>query len=230
MKNIEEYFFNIHNRNFFFNDIKEIPNIIEEFHKIVYDILTKENGANIYESFVKALDIVIRQDNDNDSLESIIFSYFDIIPQYETFEWIYIHSIINRGVDECFDYIKEKKIIEKIEECSRDKCAYSYRLQTLINNIKISRNEKMNVIVLPFHSYHLFNQNCKPNINKQLMDKFQKFIDESKFPKNSHLIYQQGFIEFTSRKKVLKDITIKSDVIQYTILTYIGEKKTKFID
>ena len=230
MKNIEEYFFNIHNRNFFFNDIKEIPNIIEEFHKIVYDILTKENGANIYESFVKALDIVIRQDNDNDSLESIIFSYFDIIPQYETFEWIYIHSIINRGVDECFDYIKEKKIIEKIEECSRDKCAYSYRLQTLINNIKISRNEKMNVIVLPFHSYHLFNQNCKPNINKQLMDKFQKFIDESKFPKNSHLIYQQGFIEFTSRKKVLKDITIKSDVIQYTILTYIGEKKAKFID
>lgn len=230
MKKIEECFFNIHNRNFFFNDITEIPNIIEEFHKIVYDILTKENGANIYESFVKALDIVIRQDNEDDSLENIIFSYFDIIPQYETFEWIYIHSIINRGVDECFDYIKEKKIIEKIEECSRDKCAYSYRLQTLINNIKISRNEKMNVIVLPFHSYHLFNQNCKPNINKQLMEKFQHFIDDSKFPKNSHLIYQQGFIEFTSRKNVLKDITIKSDVIQYTILTYIGEKKAKFID
>ena len=60
------------------------------------------------------------------------------------------------------------------------------------------------------------------------MDKFQKFIDESKFPKNSHLIYQQGFIEFTSRKKVLKDITIKSDVIQYTILTYIGEKKARY--
>lgn len=227
-KEIEEYFFSIQNRIFYFDNIKDSQNIIDEYHKIIYDILTKENNTNINESFVKAIDLAMRQENDNNSLYDTIFSYFDIIPQYESFEWIYIHSVVNRGVDECFDYIKEKKVIERIENLSREKCAYSYRLQTLISNIKISRNDKMSLIVLPFHSYHLFNQSYKPKIDKYLMNLFKDFIKNSKFPENSHLIYQQGFIEFFAKTKILQHINIKSDIIQFTILNFIGLKKRKF--
>lgn len=227
-KEIEEYFFSLQNRMFYFNNIKDSQNIIDEYHKIIYDILTKENNTNINESFVKAIDSAMRQENENNSLYDTIFSYFDIIPQYESFEWIYIHSVVNRGVDECFDYIKEKKVIEQIENFSRDKCAYSYRLQTLISNIKISRNDKMSLIVLPFHSYHLFNQSYKPKIDNYLMSLFKNFIKSSKFPENSHLIYQQGFIEFFSKTKVLQHISIRSDIIQFTILNFIGLKRRKF--
>ena len=86
----------------------------------------------------------------------------------------------------------------------------------------------MSLIVLPFHSYHLFNQSYKPKIDKYLMSLFKDFIKSSKFPENSHLIYQQGFIEFFSKTKVLQHINIKSDIIQFTILNFIGLKKRKF--
>ena len=86
----------------------------------------------------------------------------------------------------------------------------------------------MSLIVLPFHSYHLFNQSYKPKIDKYLMYLFKDFIKSSKFPENSHLIYQQGFIEFFSKTKVLQHISIKSDIIQFTILNFIGLKKRKF--
>ena len=38
----------------------------------------------------------------------------DIIPDYENFESLYIHSIINRSIEDVYDYIKEKQFIDDI--------------------------------------------------------------------------------------------------------------------
>ena len=258
LKEIENTFFNEVNIEFFFKDYKNsneinqeeniiihnifhFPSIIKKYHNIIFDVLSKQAQKTLNEIFVQGFDEIMRDSNSNlnEQKTDILFSYFDIIPEYEGFEWLYIHSLINRCVDEVFDYMKEKSFIQQVDIYSREKSSYSYRLQTLINNIKvkIQRKDKnndfdMHLTLLPFHCYHLFNLKCKPIINVKLQKIFNNFIIENKYPQNSSLIFQQGYIEFTIndkyKKDYLKGICIRSDNIQYSILSFIGINKKNF--
>lgn len=230
IKKAENIFFNSENNNFFFKNSLSF-NYSDEFTKIVYDILCKDT-TNINVHFIKAFDDIMRNEDKKSEIDKkskLVFSYFNVIPQYETFEWMYIHSVINRAVDENFDFIKEKQMIEQIEIYSKEKYAYSYKMQTLISNIKMSRNDKVSLIVFPFHSYHLFNSTVKPNYNINLIKMFKDCLKVCKFPENSQLIFQQGYVEFYSkRKNFLSSYFIKGDILQYSILTLINDKKVPF--
>ena len=259
LKEIENSFFNEVNIEFFFKDYKisneisqeentihnifKFPSIIKKYHNIIFDVLSKQAQKTLNEIFVQGFDEIMRDSNSNLNEEKtdMLFSYFDIIPEYEGFEWLYIHSLINRCVDEVFDYMKEKSFIQQVDIYSREKSSYSYRLQTLINNIKVKilRKDKkndfdMHLTLLPFHCYHLFNLKCKPIINIKLEKIFKNFIIENQYPQNSTLIFQQGYIEFTIndkyKKDYLKGICIRSDNIQYSILSFIGINKKNFED
>ena len=257
LKEIEKTFFNEINIEFFFKDFNSekknieeefqyhniftFPAIIKKYHNIIYDVLSKQAQKTLNEIFVQGFDEIMRDSNSNLNEEKtdMLFSYFDIIPEYEGFEWLYIHSLINRCVDEVFDYMKEKSFIQQVDIYSREKSSYSYRLQTLINNIKVKilRKDKkndfdMHLTLLPFHCYHLFNLKCKPTINANLIKIFNKFIIDNKYPDNSSLIFQQGYIEFVIKDKYknnyLKGIVIRGDNIQYSILSFMGINKKSF--
>ena len=254
LKEIEKTFFNEINIEFFFKDFNSekknieeefqyhniftFPTIIKKYHNIIYDVLSKQAQKTLNEIFVQGFDEIMRDSNSNLNEEKtdMLFSYFDIIPEYEGFEWLYIHSLINRCVDEVFDYMKEKSFIQQVDIYSKEKSSYSYRLQTLINNIKVKRftnnNFDLHLTLLPFHCYHLFNLKCKPTINANLIKIFNKFIIDNKYPDNSSLIFQQGYIEFVIKDKYknnyLKGIVIRGDNIQYSILSFMGIKKKSF--
>ena len=66
------------------------------------------------EILVKSFDSIIRKTDNESEIKiksAILFKYVDIIPDYENFESLYIHSIINRSIDDVYDYIKEINII-----------------------------------------------------------------------------------------------------------------------
>lgn len=229
-KSIENTFFNISNQKFYFQ-YTNIPNIIEQYHKIILETLTKTSQSNLNKAFISAIDDYFRLPSPSNtySLNDTVLSYFDILPHYESFEWMFIHSLVNRAIDGVFDYMKEKALVEDLEKLSKTKGAYSYRLQTVINNIKMNRSDNINLIVLPYHTYHLYNNNCKPNYNKYLLQIFKHVVMKNKYPENSTLIFQQGYIEYESKhSKLLKGISIISDIIQFSVLAFIGDDRKKF--
>ena len=230
--NIEKELLNINNINFFYND-KNID-IKTIYHKLIFDIFCKDKNNSINEILVKSFDSIIRKtDNENEIKlkTNILFKYIDIIPDYENFESLYIHSIINRSIDDVYDYIKEKQFIDDIIAFSTSISHYSYRLQTLINNIKRKNLNNISITILPSHCYYMYNLYCKPSLCPDLLSKFKNIVvNELKLSENINPIFQQGSITFSIESKKLnnfQNIYIKSDILQYTILKYIGIDKGK---
>ena len=230
--NIEKELLNINNINFFYND-KNID-IKTIYHKLIFDIFCKDKNNSINEILVKSFDSIIRKtDNENEIKvkTNILFKYIDIIPDYENFESLYIHSIINRSIDDVYDYIKEKQFIDDIIAFSTSISHYSYRLQTLINNIKRKNINNISITILPSHCYYLYNLYCKPSLCPDLLSNFKNIVvNELKLSENINPIFQQGSITFSIESKKLnnfQNIYIKSDILQYTILKYIGIDKGK---
>ena len=161
----------------------------------------------------------------------IIIYIIDIIPDYENFESLYIHSIINRSIDDVYDYIKEKQFIDDIIAFSTSISHYSYRLQTLINNIKRKNINKISITIIPSHCYYLYNLYCKPNIYPDLLKEFNDVIvKDLKLSENIKPIFQQGSIVFSINSPKLnnfQNIYINSDILQFSILKYIGIEKSK---
>ena len=211
------------NQNYFNNNI-----IISNFYKIIFDLLSKDKKYTLNENFVYSFDEILLSDNLENS--KIIFNYFKLLPEYESFEWLYIHTIITRIINDNFDFIKEKNFIENFEIYSKKLKSDNYRLQTLINNIKIKnyKNKKYDfkLILIPSHCYHIFDIKCKPKFNKQLLDFFNNLKVEENLPKNSELIFQQGKIEF--QYKNCENILFIGDILQYSILSFIGKKEENF--
>ena len=109
------------------------------YHKLIFDIFCKDKNNSVNEILVKSFNSIIRKTDNESEIKlksNILFKYIDIIPDYENFESLYIHSIIDRSIDDIYDYIKEKQFIDDIIAFSTSISHYSYRLQTLINNIK----------------------------------------------------------------------------------------------
>jgi len=230
--NIEKELLNINNINFFYND-KNID-IKTIYHKLIFDIFCKDKNNSINEILVKCFDSIIRKtDNENEIKlkTNILFKYIDIIPDYENFESLYIHSIINRSIDDVYDYIKEKQFIDDIIAFSSSISHYSYRLQTLINNIKRKNINNISITILPSHCYYLYNLYCKPSLCPDLLNRFKNIVvNDLKLSENINPIFQQGSIIFYIDSKRLtnfQNIYIKSDILQYTILKYIGIDKGK---
>ena len=230
--NIEKELLNINNINFFYKD-KNID-IKTIYHKLIFDIFCKDKNNSINEILVKSFDSIIRKtDNENEIKlkTNILFKYIDIIPDYENFESLYIHSIINRSIDDVYDYIKEKQFIDDIIAFSTSISHYSYRLQTLINNIKRKNLNNISITILPSHCYYMYNLYCKPSLCPDLLSKFKNIVvNELKLSENINPIFQQGSITFSIDSKKLtnfQNIYIKSDILQYTILKYIGIEKGK---
>ena len=99
--NIEKELLNINNNNFFFIDKKIDVKTI--YHKLIFDIFCKDKNNSVNEIMVNAFDSIIRKtDNENElkKKSNILFKYIDIIPNYENFESLYIHSIINRSIED----------------------------------------------------------------------------------------------------------------------------------
>jgi hypothetical protein len=147
---------------------------------------------------------------------------------------LYVHSIINRSIEDVYDYIKEKQFIDDITAFSTQISHYSYRLQTLINNIKRKNINNLSITIIPSHCYYLYNLYCKPNICPQLLQNFHNIIvNDLKLSENIKPIFQQGSIIFSINSPKLnnfKNILIKSDILQYTILKYIGIENNKKFD
>lgn len=232
---IEKELLNINNINFFFIDKKiDIKTI---YHKLIFDIFCKDKNNSVNEIIVKAFDSIIRKtDNENEikTKSNILFKYIDIIPDYENFESLYIHGIINRSIEDAYDYIKEKQFIDDITAFSTQISHCSYRLQTLINNIKRKNLNNLSITIIPSHCYYLYNLNCKPNICQNLLNKFHNtIVNELKLSENIKPIFQQGSIVFSINSAKLnnfKNISIKSDILQYSILKYIGIENGKKFD
>ena len=131
--------------------------------------------------------------------------------------------------------MKEKQFIDDITAFSTQISHYSYRLQTLINNIKRKNINNISITIIPSHCYYLYNLSCKPNICPKLLDKFKNIvINDLKLSENIKPIFQQGSIIFSINSPKLnnfQNISIKSDILQFSILKYIGiEKSKKFED
>ena len=207
--------------------------IIIIYHKLIFDIFCKDKNNSVNEILVKSFNSIIRKtDNENEikSKSNILFKYIDIIPDYENFESLYIHSIIDRSIDDIYDYIKEKQFIDDIIAFSTSISHYSYRLQTLINNIKRKNINNVSLTIIPSHCYYLYNLYCKPNICPKLLKEFKKIINNLKLSENINPIFQQGSIIFNINSPKLinfRNVYIKSDILQYTILKYIGIEKGK---
>ena len=107
---------------------------------------------------------------------------------------VFIHRLVNRAIDGVFDYMKEKVLVEKLEKLSKTKGAYSYRLQTVINNIKMNRSDNINLIVLPYHTYHLHNNNCKPNYSKYLLQTFKRVVKKNNYPETQRLFFNRDIL------------------------------------
>ena len=233
--NIEKELLNINNINFFFIDKKiDIKTI---YHKLIFDIFCKDKNNSVNEIIVKVFDSIIRKTDNEKELKTksnILFKYIDIIPDYENFESLYIHSIINRSIEDVYDYIKEKQFIDDIIAFSTQISHYSYRLQTLINNIKRKNINNISITIIPSHCYYLYNLSCKPNICPNLLNSFHNIIvNELKLSENIKPIFQQGSIIFSINSPKLinfKNISIKSDILQYSILKYIGIENSKKFD
>ena len=230
--NIEKELLNTNNINFFYNDKK--IDIKEIYHKLIFDIFCKDKNNSVNEILVKSFDSIIRKtDNENEiKLKSnILFKYIDIIPDYENFESLYIHSIINRSIDDVYDYIKEKQFIDDIIAFSSSISHYSYRLQTLINNIKRKNINNISITIIPSHCYYLYNLYSKPNLSPELLKEFNNIIiNDLKLSENIKPIFQQGSIVFNINSPKLtnfQNIYIKSDILQFSLLKYIGIEKGK---
>ena len=229
---IEKELLNINNINFFYND-KNID-IKTIYHKLIFHIFCKDKNNSVNEILVKSFNSIIRKtDNENEIKikSNILFKYIDIIPDYENFESLYIHSIIDRILEDVYDYIKEKQFIDDIIAFSTSISHYSYRLQTLINNIKRKNVGNISITIIPSHCYYLYNLYCKPNLCPKLLNNFNTIIiNELKLSENIKPIFQQGSIIFNINSPKLinfQNIYIKSDILQYTILKYIGIEKGK---
>ena len=133
-----------------------------------------------------------------------------------------------------YDYIKEKKFIDDITAFSSQISHYSYRLQTLINNIKRKNIKNISIIVIPSHCYYLYNLSCKPKICPKLLTNFHNIVvNELKLSENIKPIFQQGSIIFCINSKNLPNfqkVWIKSDILQFSILKYIGINNGKKFD
>ena len=204
------------------------------YHKLIFDIFCKDKNNSVNEILVKSFNSIIRKtDNENEIKikSNILFKYIDIIPDYENFESLYIHSIIDRSLEDVYDYIKEKQFIDDIIAFSTSISHYSYRLQTLINNIKRKNVGNISITIIPSHCYYLYNLYCKPNLCPKLLNNFNTIIiNELKLSENIKPIFQQGSIIFNINSPKLinfQNIYIKSDILQYTILKYIGIEKGK---
>ena len=229
--NIEKELLNINNINFFYNDKKiDIKTI---YHKLIFDIFCKDKNNSVNEILVKSFNSIIRKTDNESEIKlksNILFKYIDIIPDYENFESLYIHSIIDRSIDDIYDYIKEKQFIDDIIAFSTSISHYSYRLQTLINNIKRKNINNVSLTIIPSHCYYLYNLYCKPNICPKLLKEFKNIINNLKLSENINPIFQQGSIIFNINSPKLinfRNVYIKSDILQYTILKYIGIEKGK---
>ena len=229
--NIEKELLNINNINFFYNDKKiDIKTI---YHKLIFDIFCKDKNNSVNEILVKSFNSIIRKTDNESEIKlksNILFKYIDIIPDYENFESLYIHSIIDRSIDDIYDYIKEKQFIDDIIAFSTSISHYSYRLQTLINNIKRKNINNVSLTIIPSHCYYLYNLYCKPNICPKLLKEFKNIINNLKLSENINPIFQQGSIIFSINSPKLinfRNVYIKSDILQYTILKYIGIEKGK---
>ena len=76
---------------------------------------------------------------------------------------------------------------------------------------------------------------CKPNICTELLTTLKNIIvNDLELSENIKPIFQQGLIIFSinsSKLKNFQNISIKSDILQYSILKYLGiEKSKKFED
>ena len=133
-----------------------------------------------------------------------------------------------------YDYIKEKQFIDDIIAFSTQISHYSYRLQTLINNIKRKNIHNLSITIIPSHCYYVYNLYCKPNICPKLLQYFKNVIvKELKLTENISPIFQQGFVVFSIESQKIpnfKNISLKSDILQYTILKYIGINEGKKFD
>ena len=229
--NIEKELLNINNINFFYNDKK--IDIKAIYHKLIFDIFCKDKNNSVNEILVKSFNSIIRKTDNESEIKlksNILFKYIDIIPDYENFESLYIHSIIDRSIDDIYDYIKEKQFIDDIIAFSTSISHYSYRLQTLINNIKRKNINNVSLTIIPSHCYYLYNLYCKPNICPKLLKEFKIIINDLKLSENINPIFQQGSIIFNINSPKLinfRNVYIKSDILQYTILKYIGIEKGK---
>ena len=229
--NIEKELLNINNINFFYNDKK--IDIKAIYHKLIFDIFCKDKNNSVNEILVKSFNSIIRKTDNESEIKlksNILFKYIDIIPDYENFESLYIHSIIDRSIDDIYDYIKEKQFIDDIIAFSTSISHYSYRLQTLINNIKRKNINNVSLTIIPSHCYYLYNLYCKPNICPKLLKEFKIIINDLKLSENINPIFQQGSIIFSINSPKLinfRNVYIKSDILQYTILKYIGIEKGK---
>ena len=229
--NIEKELLNINNINFFYNDKK--IDIKAIYHKLIFDIFCKDKNNSVNEILVKSFNSIIRKTDNESEIKlksNILFKYIDIIPDYENFESLYIHSIIDRSIDDIYDYIKEKQFIDDIIAFSTSISHYSYRLQTLINNIKRKNINNVSLTIIPSHCYYLYNLYCKPNICPKLLKEFKNIINNLKLSENINPIFQQGSIIFNINSPKLinfRNVYIKSDILQYTILKYIGIEKGK---
>ena len=93
--------------------------------------------------------------------------------------------------------MKEKQFIDDITAFSTQISHYSYRLQTLINNIKRKNINNISITIIPSHCYYLYNLSCKPNICQKLLDQFKSVVtNDLKLSENIKPIFQQGSIFF----------------------------------
>jgi hypothetical protein len=216
IKEFEDFLFNEKNLKFF-----SLDDYYQNFKKIISEVLnTKGCKSKIFSEF---FDEVLKNLSETKNLLEILFSYLDILEDYEKFEEFYTFQIINRSILEKLDKEKETEIINKIIQRGKDKFTHSFKLQTVINNIKIIKNSQINLCGIPSHCYHIFNLGCKPVIkNKNLLEIFENAKIKGKFPTNSRLITQQGDVEFNFKKN--KKFTIRTNILQFEILSFIGNK------
>jgi hypothetical protein len=189
-------------------------NLNNELKLILSDTLNMAGKAPVYAlSFNQAI-----LENDKELINSL-YSYLDILDDISTFEERYTVCLLDRALySEAFNITFEKEVIENIIQTLKDKFIYSYKLQTVINNIKVTKTALTNIVGIPSHCYLVLNIGCQPIINNSLQKVFE--TNKTNIPTNSKLIYQQGSIEFT-----FKENWFIVNTLQYSLLLDIKEKK-----
>lgn len=170
----------------------------------------------------------------------LLYNYLELIEDFSKFEDVYISFIIKRLLKntENFDYELEKLIINKCIETTKDKFFHYFKLQTAINSIKILKNKSenldVNLLGLPAHCLSTISLDCNPSLSNYFSKIFEKEKSTANFPENSKLIYQLGNVEFSIRtrrfnnqlKKLIYEIyNIKSNIIQYEVLSYFKQSR-----
>ena len=220
LRNVEEGI--IEKIKSFTNNIIEINKIEKEFKNSINQILNSRKEKEIF--FSESFDLILRF-KQFDLMETAI-TYFNSggIPDIGVFEDDYIKKMIERAIDEVFDKLTETETVNKITNSNKESFTYTFKLQTAISNIKILRKSFINLVGVPAHCYHKVLAIQPVLKDTEMLKLFEdaKNSPNSNFPKNSKLIFQQGFIEFTFSYS--PGVLYKSNLLEFLILKKIYER------